>query len=60
MSERTPWARMLSAGTRLGIAPGLFWRLSLREWRALNTAPREALNRADFEALAAAHPDKSQ
>ncbi|MFZ2030042.1 MAG: phage tail assembly chaperone [Vitreimonas sp.] len=58
MSERTPWARMLSLGAQLGLAPHLFWRLSLREWRSLNAPPHQALNRAAFEALAATHPDK--
>jgi hypothetical protein len=51
---------MLSAGARFGLAPHVFWRLSLREWRALNARVDNALNRAAFEALAAAHPDKSQ
>jgi uncharacterized phage protein (TIGR02216 family) len=59
MSEQTPWRHMLSAGIRFGIAPCAFWRLSLREWRALNASPSDVLNRAAFEALVAAHPDKS-
>jgi uncharacterized phage protein (TIGR02216 family) len=60
MSEPTPWTRMLSVGVRLGVSPHAFWRLSLREWRALSVSPDHALNRTAFEALAAAHPDKSQ
>lgn len=59
MAERTPWALMLSAGVRLGIAPPIFWRLSLREWRALNARAETSLSRAAFDALAQAHPDKA-
>jgi len=51
---------MLSVGVRLGLAPHAFWRLSLREWRALNTSPPGTLSRAAFEALAAANPDRTQ
>jgi hypothetical protein len=50
---------MLSASVRIGLTPRAFWRLSLREWRALNARPDNTLNRAAFEALAATHPDKS-
>jgi len=60
MSERTPWTRMLSVGLHLGLAPQAFWRLSLREWRLLNAPSHQALDRAAFEALAAAHPDTSR
>lgn len=43
----------------LGLTPAAFWRVSLKEWRALTaaeTAP--ALDRPGFEALAAAWPDR--
>ena len=59
MVERTPWALMLSTGARLGVAPAVFWRLSLCEWRALNARADTSLSRAAFEALALAHPDKA-
>lgn len=44
---------------RLGIAPEGFWRLSLREWRALvdATAQAASLGRGDFERMMEAWPD---
>ena len=41
------------------VPPHRFWRLSLREWRAL-TAPSgpAPLSRAEFEALFREHPDR--
>ena len=52
------WAAMLRAAAGLGVTPEAFWRLSLKEWRALTG--REAapsLSRDAFEALAARWPD---
>ena len=46
---------------RLKLAPGTFWSLSLREWRALveghfgTAAP--VMTRADLNALMKAYPD---
>lgn len=56
--EATPWAKMIAAALRLGVPPAHFWRLSLKEWRAL-IAPvgEETLSRAAFFALAQMHPD---
>jgi uncharacterized phage protein (TIGR02216 family) len=52
---------MLSTALRLGLAPATFWRLSLREWRALSAAPMDAtLSRAAFEALARRYPDQTR
>ena len=46
------------AATRFGIGPEAFWRLSLREWRALTQEePGPAMGRTAFERLAAAWPD---
>lgn len=58
MTRPTPWAAMLAAGVSLGVAQYLFWRLSLREWRAL-IAPLDAgaMSRAAFDALAQRFPD---
>ena len=57
--ERTPWRRMLATAQALGLAPGAFWRLSLKEWRALVAPLNEAsLSRAAFEALARRFPDE--
>lgn len=55
---KTPWTLLLAAGLRLGLTPAEFWRLSLKEWRALN-APQlgEALSRSAFESLARQFPD---
>lgn len=46
------------AALRLGVPPEAFWRLSLKEWRALAGGdPGAALGRAAFERLAADWPD---
>lgn len=52
------WPAMLRAALRLGVAPEAFWRLSLKEWRALaGPEPGGALSRIEFERLAEEHPD---
>lgn len=59
--EATPWRALIAAGFQLGVSPREFWRLSLREWRAL-TAPAAAadvLSRAAFDELAQLFPDSS-
>jgi uncharacterized phage protein (TIGR02216 family) len=49
---------MLALALQFGLAPAQFWRLSLREWRALITPlGSEALSRAAFEALSRRFPD---
>ncbi len=49
---------MIAAALRLGVTPAHFWRLSLKEWRALIAPVGEgALTRAAFSALAQMHPD---
>lgn len=57
MSSATPWRRWLAAGFAAGVAPAAFWRLSVREWRALSGSAAEALDRAGLLALAAQYPD---
>lgn len=58
MADATPWGAMLSAAGQLGVAPNLFWRLSVREWRALTAAATpERLSRVTLEALAQRFPD---
>ena len=54
----TPWPALLRLALQMGIGPEAFWRLSLAEWRALTSAPGEALSRAAFEDLARRFPDK--
>lgn len=47
------------AARELGLPPPAFWRLSLKEWRALaEPEAGPALDRRGFEALAAAWPDR--
>lgn len=59
--ERTPWRSLIAAAQRLGVAPAQFWRLSLREWRALVApAADAAMTRAGFEALERLYPDKDR
>lgn len=57
MADRTPWPELLQCAVTLGLQPSAFWRLSVREWRALSTERRHALSRHEFEALMRAHPD---
>jgi len=55
----TRWAEMLRLAAGLGVAPEAFWRLSLKEWRALTGAPvSAALGRRGLEALAERFPDE--
>jgi hypothetical protein len=57
--EHTPWFAMLAAAQRIGVAPADFWRLSLKEWRALIAPPPGAgMSRSAFEALAQQFPDR--
>lgn len=55
----TPWGEMLRrAATRLATPPAAFWRLSLKEWRALTEPPAApVLARPDLAALMARFPD---
>lgn len=55
----TDWPAALRLALSLGLPPHRFWRLSLREWRAI-TAPSgpAPLSRAEFEALSRQHPDR--
>ena len=57
-TESTPWGAMLSAASRLGVAPDHFWRLSVRDWRALIAGvAQEILPRAALQALMHRFPD---
>jgi len=58
MAERTPWPRLVAAAVRIGVTPAAFWRLSLREWRALTAAEDPTLSRLAFETLARRFPDE--
>lgn len=60
MAERTPWARLLALSQALNIEPAAFWRLSLREWRALVAPAHEGLTRAAFDALSRRFPDEQR
>lgn len=52
------WGRMLRLAVGLGVQPEAFWRLSLKEWRALTERePRAAMGRAELERLAERWPD---
>ncbi|WP_082496307.1 phage tail assembly chaperone [Brevundimonas sp. Leaf363] len=49
---------MMRLAVTLGVAPGAFWRLSLREWRWLTARPSGgALRREDLERMAERWPD---
>lgn len=52
------WAEMLRAAALMGIAPAQFWKLSLREWRALTTPSGPALPREQFDLMMKMRPDE--
>jgi uncharacterized phage protein (TIGR02216 family) len=53
------WSEPLRLAVWLGIPPEAFWRLSLREWRALTEAPpTPVLTRPGLSALIARYPDE--
>lgn len=57
--ERTPWAPMLAVAALTGVPPAAFWRLSVKEWRALTSRPHsEALQRSELNALMQTYPDR--
>lgn len=58
-ADATPWRAWLKAAFAFGLAPESFWRLSVKEWRALNAAPAAPFDRAAFDALAAQFPDQT-
>jgi hypothetical protein len=58
MTEPTAWTRLLVIAQEMGLAPAVFRRLSLREWRALVTPTQAALTQRDFQALAERFPDE--
>ncbi len=53
------WAGMLRLALAMGLAPGAFWRLSLREWGMLTErAAGSSMARAELERMAEAWPDE--
>ena len=53
------WVAPLRLALGLGLSPETFWRLSLKEWRALTeTPPAPVPSRADLSALIARYPDE--
>ena len=53
------WDAALRLAVSLRISPEHFWRLSLREWRALTATPAAPiLTRPTLDALIARFPDK--
>lgn len=56
-SAKSNWSAWLLAACAAGLKPAEFWRLSVREWRAL-AAPAPQMGRDAFDALAARFPDQ--
>jgi uncharacterized phage protein (TIGR02216 family) len=54
-----PWGEMLRAALAAGVAPGAFWRLSVREWRWLAGDSAGAARR-DLEGLMRRYPDRGE
>ena len=52
------WAEMLRAAALMGIAPAQFWKLSLREWRALTPPSGPALPRRQIDLMMKSPPDE--
>ena len=52
------WNEMLRAAALMGIAPARFWKLSLREWRALMVHAGPALPRKEFDLMMKIRPDE--
>ena len=52
------WNEMLRAAALMGIVPAQFWKLSLREWRALTTPSGPALPRTQFDLMMKRRPDE--
>lgn len=60
MIEPTPWLRLLATSASVGVAPARFWRLSVKEWRALVATEHNGLTRSAFEALLQRFPDRAR
>lgn len=53
------WAAMIRLALAMGLAPEVFWRLSLKEWRMLTEPTAGAsLGRSELERMAEAWPDE--
>lgn len=52
------WNEMLRAAALVGIPPAQFWKLSLREWRALTTPSGPPLPRTQFDLMMKTSPDE--
>jgi uncharacterized phage protein (TIGR02216 family) len=53
------WTPLIRHAARdLHIPPAAFWRLSLKEWRALVSEAEAPLGRAGLEALLENYPDE--
>jgi len=59
--EATPWAEWLRRALAAGLSPELFWRLSMREWRALMArGDAVIMPRATLDALRVQFPDETK
>lgn len=55
-----PWSDLLAAAARMGIAPQVFWGISVREWRLIATGASgvAAMGRAQLNELVLKFPDQ--
>jgi uncharacterized phage protein (TIGR02216 family) len=60
MTERTPWPRLVALAQGFCLPPSDFWRLSVREWRALVQQEQQKLSRAALEAMMQSFPDQER
>lgn len=54
-----PWAEMMRTAISMGVAPDVFWRLSLAEWRWLTGSAERGFERTTLEGLMMIYPDRS-
>lgn len=52
-ADGIPWGGLLAAALRMGLAPEVFWRTSLAEWRLLMAGMQAGgtMGRAELDAL---------
>lgn len=55
-----PWAEMLRSALLMGLGPGEFWALSVREWRWLSGEAAGGLDRPGLEQLMSGFPDRER
>jgi uncharacterized phage protein (TIGR02216 family) len=55
-----PWRDLIRTAAEIGVKPGEFWDVSVKEWRMLIASGREgpAMGRRDLDRLTSRYPDE--